>query len=664
MNLGRPYQRVAAAVLLVSLLASLVVAYERVRVEQATRRVEIAMDYNDFLAFARSYNYNPEQFLVSLRRAGLTSLALSEELGSNIPSSRSAYVTSGVGLLDSARLAPLADPTLAGLLRAKAIVPDEVYLLVYDKPTFERYVEQLPLHFERSGIRVLHASLPYVIALRTQMDYFGSTGLGIPADQIALAKRLRLLIVPRFQNDERLQLPQMQSMLGDLHAGSSVSTVIFFGLRNQVLGFPDNVRDTAQLFKTYRRLNYGEIETYDAGQVQKGNVELARLIPGRTVRVQAISKLEMDKVSVPEMVARYELGVRERNVRVVYLRPFGHQYAGLSIEMTNVELVREIADDLRAHGFTLGRATPIPLYHGNNPMLVGLAALAVPAIFILLLGFYGWYRPWLGAAAYTLAVLLYAGGVLAHHDIFARSILALAGALLFAAAAFTTLAPAFYEEPAATPGAQILRSVRWTLVGTGAAVLGALVVIGVLSSPLLMEEVEAFRGVKLIIALPPLVALLLYTLTPRFNSRVGDPKAAFAAPVRIYQLILGVLVIGVAGLVLMRSGNQSDIAPSQFELALRHHLTTLLSVRPRFKQFVVGFPLLMLLPALTVAHRRAAGILLALGIGVGIGDVIDTFSHLHTPILISLLRIFNGLLIGVAIGVALILIYRALFRGR
>ncbi|MDP9111970.1 MAG: DUF5693 family protein, partial [Candidatus Eremiobacteraeota bacterium] len=308
MNLARPYARVAAVVLLIALLAALAVAYERVRVEQATRRVEIAMDYNDFLAFARSYNYNPEQFLISLRRAGLTSLALSEELGSNVPNSRNAYVTSGVGLLDSARLAPLADPTLSGLLRAKQLQADEVYLLVYDKPTFERYMAQLPLHFERSGIRVLHASVPYVIALRTQMDYFGSVGLGVPADQVALAKRLHLLVIPRFQNDERVKLPQMQAMLRDLHAGSAVSTVIFFGLRNQVLGFPDNVPDAAELFKANKQINYGEIETYDAGQVQKGNVELARLIPGRTVRVQAISKIELDKVNVPEMVARYELG--------------------------------------------------------------------------------------------------------------------------------------------------------------------------------------------------------------------------------------------------------------------------------------------------------------------------------------------------------------------
>ena len=60
------------------------------------------------------------------------------------------------------------------------------------------------------------------------------------------------------------------------------------------------------------------------------------------------------------------------------------------------------------------------------------------------------------------------------------------------------------------------------------------------------------------------------------------------------------------------------------------------------------------------AHRRAIGWLLALGIGVGIGDVIDTFSHLHTPLEISLLRVVNGLIIGAIIGIIVIAIYRRL----
>src|SRR5579863_10619471 len=110
--------------------------------------------------------------------------------------------------------------------------------------------------------------------------------------------------------------------------------------------------------------------------------------------------------------------------------------------------------------------------------------------------------------------------------------------------------------------------------------------------------------------------------------------------------------------MLVRSGNESDVSPSSFELALRHGLTAVLSVRPRFKEFLIGFPAMMLLPALLPAHRRAIGWLLALAIGVGVGDVIDTFSHLHTPIEVSILRVINGLVLGAIIGIVAIWVYR------
>jgi hypothetical protein len=649
--------RYAAIVLLVALMACLAVGLFRVRAESHARRVEIAMDYQDFLALARSYNYNPAAFLIALRRAGLTSLALTEELGNNVGYDGKAYAATGAQLLNQARISPIRDPLLAGLVAKHRIDTSAVYLLVSDPSTYHRYRQQLALHFMPKSVKVLRATRPWLIEVHTQIDYFNNTALGIPTGQIELARHLGLLVIPRFQNDERLSDARIDAVFRDvLHYDPKVSTVIFFGLRNEVLGYPDHIDDTAAAFKRHI-FNFGSIETYDNSQIQKGNVTLARLIPGRTVRVQAIAKPEMDKLRLDQVVARYALGVRERNIRVVYLRPWDHQDGNLSIEATNVELVKNLAAELKASGFKLGRATPILPYHGNNRLLVGVAALAVPSVFVLLLGFFGWYRRWLAIAAYASTVALYAAGVGLHHDMFVRSVIALAGALLFATTAFVVLIPAFVETPTLRTRDQLVRSLGWTLAATGVALLGALVVVGVMSSPLTMEEIERFRGVKLVLALPPLIALVLYLFERRFGSGVERPRDVLASPVLTYQLLLAVAVLAGGVLMVMRSGNESDVSPSQLELFLRHVLTNVLVVRPRFKEFLVGFPCMMLLPALTIAHRRAVGALLALGIGVGIGDIIDTFSHLHTPVEVSLLRVFNGLVIGAAIGAIAIWIY-------
>lgn len=650
--------RYAAIVLLVALLASLAVAAFRARAESHAKRVELAMDFQDFSALARSYNYNPGAFLIALRRAGLTSLALTEELGANVGYDGKATVTTGAQLLSQADISTISNPTIKALMASRRLDPGAVYLLVADPSSYHRYQSQLLLHFMPKSVRVLHNGKPWLIEVRTQIDYFNNTALGVPTDQLQLARRLGLLVVPRFQNDERFEEPQMNALFGDvLKYDPKVSTVIFFGLRNQVLGYPDHLDDAAAAFEAHA-FNFGTIETYDDSQVQKGNVALARLIPGRTVRVQAIAKTELDKLKLDEVVGRYVLGVRERNVRVVYLRPWDHQDGTLSIEATNVEMVKAIADELKADGFKLGRATPILPYRGNNRVLVGICALAVPSIFVLLLGFFGWYRHGWAVAAYALTILVYAAGVASHHDLVARSIVALPGALLFEIAAFLILIPAFTEIPSQRAGEQIARSLGWTLAATGVALLGALVVVGLMSSPLAMEEIERFRGVKAVLAFAPFAALVLYMFDKRYGSGVERPRDVFLSPVLTYQLLAGIVIVAAGVLLVMRSGNDSDVSPSQIELTLRHVLTNVLSVRPRFKEFLIGFPCMMLVPALLPLHRRAIGWLLALGIGVGIGDVVDTFSHLHTPLLISILRVFNGFWVGAAIGIVLILIYR------
>jgi hypothetical protein len=657
-NIFSSRTRYAALVLLVAMIASLAVAAFRVRTESHARRVELAMDFTDLDALARSYDYNPAAFSIALRRAGLTSLALTEELGANVGYNGKAFATTGAALLNQSRLSQIRDPLLASLVAERRVDAGAIYLLVSDPSTYHRYLSSLALHFSHRSVRVLRPTRPWLIEVRTQIDYFNSIALGIPTDEIELAHRLGLLVVPRFQNDERFAAPQINALFDDvLRYDPKVSTVIFFGLTNAVVGYPDHLEDAADAFKRHA-FNFGSIETYDPSQVQKGNDQLARLIPGRTVRVQAIAKTELDKLKLDEIVARYVLGVRERNVRVVYLRPWGHQDGNLSVEATNVEMVKQIADQLRAGGFRLGRATPIPQYRGNNRVLVGLAALAVPSIFVLLLEFFGWYGRRIAAIAYSATTALYLAGLLTHHDLFARSVIALAGALLFATAALLILIPAWNERPAPSSRTQLVRSLGWTVAATGVALLGALVVVGVMSAPLAMEEIERFRGVRLVLALPPLLALVLYLFDRRFGSGVERPRDVFLSPVLTYQLLAGIAVIAAGALMLVRSGNDSEVSPSAFELGLRHLLTATLSVRPRFKEFLIGVPCMMLLPALLPAHRRFIGWLLALGIGVGIGDVIDTFSHLHTPIEISVLRVVNGLIVGAIVGALLIWIYR------
>jgi hypothetical protein len=613
------------------------------------------MDDQDFQSLARSYNYDERAFLIALRRAGLTSLAVQEELGGQVSSSPTAAFYPGVALLQQAKLTGIRDPIFARLAAAHRIRSDEVYLEAFDRATAARYARQLPLKFSPRSVTVLSRGLPAVFAVRTNPQYFGTVGLGLPADRVALAHQLGLKLVPRLQNDERFKAPQIDALLADAVLRHDAHTVVFFGLRNQVLGYPDAIDDTARAMRA-DHVTFATIETYDVRQNQAGSEALAKDLPDHTVRLQAIAATELDKLKPEEIVQRYLLGVRERNVRAIYLRPFAHQWNGRSIEATNVQLVREIADGIRAAHLRVGTATPFQRFLSSVP-LTALASLAVPAIVLLLLAEFGiGGTPWL-VAFVVVDLLLVLGGFAVHHDMAARKVLALIGGIAFPVAGFAAIAPVFRAPRAATTGAAILDGVRVLAIALVVTLGGALIVVGLLSTPLTMLEVDRFTGVKLVLAVPPVVALLLYLFTPRWGARV-PPGKIFGAPITLVQVIAAFVILGAGYVLVARSGNQSDIAPSSFELALRSHLTTLLQVRPRTKEFLIGWPALMLAPALLSIDRARWGWLFALAIGVGLADVVDTFSHLHTALGASLERVVNGAVIGAIVGAIVVALYR------
>ncbi|MDQ2817354.1 MAG: DUF5693 family protein [Candidatus Eremiobacteraeota bacterium] len=665
-------RQVAIALVVLGAAASILVAADRWRFETANRSVEITIDQQDLADFAHSYGYDWQQLLAAMRDAGLTSVAVYEETGQRVNAGNHAYVQSGQQLINAARLSPLSDRTLRSLLAAHAIDASDVYISVYDGPTLARYLKVLRTQLQPKTVRVVRGTLPALIAVKTQLDFFNGLGLGIAADVSGPIRRLGLLVDPRVADNERLGPREIDAVFAQMLVGGRIGTVIFFGQANAVLGYPFNLPATGDEFKS-RGINFGDVEAYDPSQVQKGSQTLAREIVGQTVRVQAISKLEMDKLDIDTIVARYVLGVRERNIRVVYLRPFPHviqqtspdgRPLTLSAEQANLQMIGQLRARLAESGFTTGRAAGFVDFKSSRlQLLYALAALGVTAGFLLLLDLYGCRRAWMAWAAYGLTVVLFVGAAALGHGITVRKLWALGAALTFGILAGTTLGSYFRrpEEAAASAGGAARRGLVCLSAAVGLAALGGLFVTGLLSQAVFMIEAEQFAGVKVLYVVTPLALLWLYFFTDRFCVH-HEARRLWQSPVRAWQLA-ALSVVALAGILLIaRSGNQSDVGVSDFESHLRGALTVLLGARPRFKQFLIGFPALVLLPALSSAHRSAVGWLLILAAGVGLADVLDTFSHIHTPLVVDLVRLLNGLVLGYIIGLLVQAAYRIFVR--
>ena len=198
-------QRVAIALIVAGAIASVAVAADRVRFEVQNRSVEITMDQQDLADFAHAYGYRMDELLRQMRRNGLTSVAVYEEIGQRIDLNNHAYVQTGQQIIDTARMTRVLDPTLAGYVSRNAIAPSGIYILVYDLPTLRRYLSELRTQLENpANVHLIRSQLPAIIGINTQIDFFNSLGLGIPQDIANQIRRAGLLVDPRVQNNERL----------------------------------------------------------------------------------------------------------------------------------------------------------------------------------------------------------------------------------------------------------------------------------------------------------------------------------------------------------------------------------------------------------------------------------------------------------------------------
>ena len=109
-----------------------------------------------------------------------------------------------------------------------------------------------------------------------------------------------------------------------------------------------------------------------------------------------------------------------------------------------------------------------------------------------------------------------------------------------------------------------------------------------------------------------------------------------------------------------RSGHTAGVPVPGVELMLRRFLENTMYARPRRRKRVhywspcinVGY-ICILTQMATVIH-----FLLTLAGVIGIASMVETFCHLRTPVFMSIMRGYDGLLIGALLGLLLIIAVR------
>lgn len=654
-----------AALLVVSLLAALPAVVNRHRVEAPNRTVDLAIDLDAFISLAHSEGVPPAELLAQLKAAGITSAGVTERDSRALVRSAQVTVRQGQELKALALASGELSPVMETLLSQNLLEENHHYLFTEQRQQalelLELYGQRLPaeefqLLAAPSGAPIV--SNTYVIELKIGPELMGRLGHGFDANHFELLREAGLRPIPRPYNYPRADAAGVQATFERLaELAPETETVVFSG--QQVLGNPGGLSETAAQLRE-RGWTLGLIE--GPAQLgywsQAGQEQLAEQLDYQIVRLFSYDIISTVKPHPTDLIDKWLRAAKERNIRILYLRPFTQPDPGETLIETNVKYFAALADELKASGFELGSAKPMAELHtpGWQLGLIGLGAVGAGLLWLGLL------VPISPLVAVALAALGAAGsiGLALLRPTLAAQGLALATAAIFPAFALTLPLVRWFSRGKQSP--QWLGDALWTLGTVWLISLGGgLLISGLMAESRFLLHFDYFRGVKVAFVIPlALVALSAWLLARRqlpdglkLQSIVRSITKTLTQPVTYLYVLLGGLLLVFAFIYVARSGNQPGFGVSSLELKFRSFLEYTLNARPRNKEFLIGWPALLL--AVVAAHKRLKGLILPLMVAAVTGavSVVNSFSHSFTAVYFSALRSVHGLWFGLLVGLAL-----------
>ncbi|MEX2540835.1 MAG: DUF5693 family protein [Trueperaceae bacterium] len=584
---------------IVSLLPASVLVARRIAAEGDARRVTMVMDEQALRQQAEAVGRDPFELALHYQELGLAGIAVYEETPETLAAAGAIVAMRGHELQGAVAAAGGTPPPLAAGVTVVAELEPGALTTALAKS------EPKPQEFAW-GDKTWYAF---------PGDVFTTLPAGPDSDRLQRYRDTGFDIAYRPRNGQL-----MTDVGSDFPAQAHY--LVHAGL--EVAGHPDRLDQTVAASQPY-------LTAVIEGTEQSGMQSIAGKAP--TVRLLSFNQDYVNRRLQPlELVDKYLLAASERGISVLYLRPYTEPQLGNPIENTEM-LVRALRTTLEREGFQVGPLRTLQIDYRPNVWLRALSAIGVIAgLALLALAFPG---PWGALAALAVLTLcLLAGG-------FDWDALALMAALVFPVIGY-----AHARERLHALGTATLVSLA-----------GAALLVAVGSDQAAMTAISPFKGVAATLVVPPALFVFQYAL--RFRRPAAWVRDFWSHPVRIGDVALVLLAVMALGLVILRRGNFPIIGATETELAFRSWLSDLF-VRPRFKE-LLGHPLavLGLAGAEWPAWMRAG--LLTGGV-IAQASILNSFSHYHTPLLVSLQRTAIALGLGLAIGLVLLPLARLVVR--
>ncbi|WP_025114746.1 DUF5693 family protein [Lysinibacillus fusiformis] len=382
----------------------------------------------------------------------------------------------------------------------------------------------------------------------------------------------------------------------------------------------------------------------------KGESKIAQMTDYNMIRLHSININRQTKLKLNESIDRTTRAVKERNIRSIFYHIKTTGNAKENVEQT-IDYLNGVHEAMPDH-FQPGE--PKLFDKVAVPAWVTAAVLLAGILFTFIVSELVKWMPLRIAAAGFMTVLAIA------YFILKSTLFLQAFALIIA-----VLAPTYAVIKSAQGSTKMSKILVQYLKAVAISLIGIVIVIGLLNGNAFMTGFATFKGVKLVYLIP-IMGALLFTLIEinrladqNIKKSLSNTVTLLNKELKYWHVLLLIVVAGIGLFYISRTGNSGSV--SDLELAFRQWLENTLYVRPRTKEFLIGFPFFILALYVMGINRKWGSILLIPGV-IGFLSIVNTFTHLHIPVAVSVLRTLYSVSLGFVIGLVFILIFKVGYR--
>lgn len=601
--------------LVVALLLASGGLFARLKMEWSHRVTAVVVDYKDISSLSREGGIGPAELYPQLFERGVRGITVAEYTGKDL-------LTGVLPLV----YGPLASVPPA--LRAGVKLPlDRAAILVDNmEPALPNMMAYLRLRMP--GLLKHPTAKQTLIVLPATVDELADSGLLPDFAALDFARKVEAAALfrpaPAAGVDGKKVAASLLWLKGKY---PGIECVIPAGL--VMAGYPD-IASVASALKE-SGISMAQVEFVK----QIGASQLCDAVKPNVLSLHSLVRDELiaRRMTREQVVERMVRAVHERSIRILLMRPYD-LYSAPKLEPFLQDL-SEIHASLNARGYAVGWPTALPMRGSSLP-----GALSIAAIFVTCSWFY--LRRYIGTfpekASRAECAVLAVGALILGLAIWKISFAArLVGG--FAAALVATEATVWALDRYKKPFAGLVAGFLIVLAG-------GLCVAGFYGTTSAMLRLTPFSGVKLTLLLPPLL-ILANDLKKRVHPE--SFVEILKRPPLWGEFILCALLLGGALVMAIRSDNVAFVPG--WEIRFREMLERLLWVRPRTKEFLFGYPCLIVYYAFVrrgwAVHYREA---LRIGASLAFASAINTFCHFHTLLPLTIVRVANGWWLGILVG--------------